>query len=337
MRTGNSFAVHVLSAVVVALSAGACSSPEPRSGLDNPTPRAGAPTLATPPTDAASPAEFPGLHNVVTYAPGLISGGAPEGDAAFDSLRAMGVRTVISVDGAKPDLPAAKARGLRYIHLPIGYDGMDDQRTLEIARAIQLARAENPDAPVYLHCHHGKHRSAGALGAAAVTLGELTPAQAEIKLKISGTSPSYPGLYECVAVAHPATREQLAAVGDDFPEVWPTSSLVQGMVEIDERFDHLKAIEKAGWRAPADHPDLVPAAEAGRLADLFRELADTSDTRALGDAHIRAMLAAGAEAQRLEDLIVAANSTDSGAREALSPQMKLLAKSCTDCHKQFRN
>lgn len=332
MHAGRS--LNLLAASIVIAG---CSAREARPILDDAPPPTSAPALAVPPTDAAAPAELPGLHNVVTYAPGLISGGAPEGDAAFDSLRAMGVRTVISVDGAKPNLAAAKSRGMRYIHLPIGYDGMDDHRTLEIARAIQLSRAEHPDAPVYLHCHHGKHRSAGALGAAAVTLGELTPQQAEVKLRTSGTSPSYPGLYECVADARPATRDELAAVGSDFPEVWPTSSLVQGMVEIDERFDHLKAIEKSGWRAPADHPDLVPAAEAGRLADLFRELADTDDTRALGDTHIRAMLDAAVLAQRLEELILAANSSDPAARESLSPQMKLIANSCTDCHKQFRD
>lgn len=314
-----------------------CAVSSPRASIETPPPHADAPAVSPPPACAEAPADFPGLHNVVTYAPGLISGGAPENDAAFDSLRAMGVRTVISVDGAKPNLSAAKARGLRYIHLPIGYDGMDDQRTLEIARAIQLARDEHPEAPIYLHCHHGKHRSAGALGAAAVTLGELTPEQAEVKLRISGTSPSYPGLYECVAVAHPAAREELAAVGSDFPEAWPTSSLVQGMVEIDERLDHLKAIEKAGWRAPADHPDLVPAAEAARLADLFRELADTSDARQLGESHLAAMQSAGSLAQRLEDLILAANSNNPAARESLSTQMKRLANSCTDCHKQFRD
>ena len=59
-----------------------------------------------------------------------------------------------------------------------------ERRKLEIARALQLARDRGA---VYVHCHHGKHRSAGAAGAAAVTLGWSTTAQATERLKVSGT------------------------------------------------------------------------------------------------------------------------------------------------------
>src|SRR5438045_3688915 len=83
-----------------------------------------------PALDAEKPADLPGLDNVVAYAPGLYSGAAPEGPAGFDALRALGVTTIISVDGAAPELDPAKSRGMRYIHLPIGYNGMDRERTL---------------------------------------------------------------------------------------------------------------------------------------------------------------------------------------------------------------
>lgn len=49
----------------------------------------------------------------------------------------------------------------------------------------------------------------------------------------------------------------------NFPEVSRPDDVVAAMVVIDNAFEHLKAIEAAGWSVPKDHPDLVPAAEAG--------------------------------------------------------------------------
>ena len=45
------------------------------------------------------------------------------------------MRTVISVDGARPDVVRAHSFGLRYVHLPIGYDGVPREQALRIARA----------------------------------------------------------------------------------------------------------------------------------------------------------------------------------------------------------
>jgi protein tyrosine phosphatase (PTP) superfamily phosphohydrolase (DUF442 family) len=94
-----------------------------------------------------------GLHNVFPITDKFYSGSCPEGEAGFGSLRALGVRTVISVDGARPDVELARKHGLRYVHLPIGYDGVPRQQALRIARAVR-----DLPGPVYLHCHHGKHR-----------------------------------------------------------------------------------------------------------------------------------------------------------------------------------
>ena len=66
----------------------------------------------------------PAIENIHPLTPQLISGGQPKGDAAFSQLAEMGVKTIVSVDGAKPDLELAKKHGLRYVHIPIGYDGV---------------------------------------------------------------------------------------------------------------------------------------------------------------------------------------------------------------------
>lgn len=304
---------------------GACqdSGYAPESSGSNPHPEVASPGLI-----ADTPADLPGLPNVVAYAEGLYSGGAPEGDEGFDTLTAIGVRTVISVDGAQPEVDKARKHGLRYVHLPIGYNGMGHERTLEIARAVR-----DLPGPTYIHCHHGKHRSAGATGAAAVTLGFLTNDQAARRMKVSGTSPSYPGLFRCVAVASVASNQELLAANDAFPEHWHTTGLVQSMVEIDEIVDHLKAIRAAGWQTPAQHPDLVPAAEAGQLSDLFRNLIHDKQCVAKPGEFRDWLLAASHEAETLENELI----KDEPSSQKLDGAWGRLQTSCTDCHAKYRD
>src|SRR5438067_12591502 len=68
-------------------------------------------------------AAFPGLQNVCHLAEKLYSGSAPEGDAGFESLQKLGVKTVLSGDGARPDVERARKHGVRYVERPFGYDG----------------------------------------------------------------------------------------------------------------------------------------------------------------------------------------------------------------------
>lgn len=287
------------------------------------------PTLKLPSREDEIAIEFAGLHNVVAYAgSGLYSGSAPDGDAGFDSLAALGIRTIISVDGAAPDVAAARRLGMRYVHLPIGYNGMERKRTLEIARAVK----ELPG-PVYIHCHHGKHRSAGAAGAAAVTLGLLTQQQALQRMEVSGTSPSYPGLFRCVTTAAAADAQELAQTSGEFPEISRTTSVVQSMVEMDAAFDRLALIQESGWKTPANHPDLVPAAEAGRLADSFRTLQQLQPCRARGSEFLK-LLQEGADlAARLESAL----TEPRGAAAELDEARKRLGQSCKGCHARFRD
>ncbi len=306
--------------IAITLALGAAAQPS--------APLTSAAALRLPAMTDQAPAEYPGLHNVVAYATRIYTGSAPEGAAGFASLRALGFTTIISVDGAAPDVAAAKTAGLRYIHLPIGYNGMDRERTLQIAKAVRLASG-----PVYIHCHHGKHRAAGAAGAVAVTLGLLTTDAATAKLHVSGTAPQYTGLYKCVSVAAVVSAAELDAVSDDFPEVSGPTGLVQAMVDIDGAMDHLKAIEASGWSVPVDQPDLVPIAEAGRLADLFRA-ADGFERVKTKPAEFRERLADTSKAAtQIEDGL----STPTRDAKALSAALKTLGQRCTDCHARYRD
>lgn len=277
-----------------------------------------------------APHDYAGVHNVVTFHEGFYSGGVPEGDAGFATLAGMGVKTVISVDGAAPDAELARQYGLRYIHLPIGYNGFDEQRKLELVRATRDAMQSGP---VYIHCHHGKHRSAGAAATIAASLGWADSAAMIERMKVSGTAPDYRGLYACAANATVIDVSMIDAVKADFPEVSRPRGFVKGMVEIDETMDNLKAIEKAGWATPRNHPDLVPAAEAGRLADVLRVLADGERARREPADFAERLRKDSAIAQGIEDGL-ASGAPDAA---ALSARFKTLGASCKDCHAKYRD
>src|SRR5262245_9913950 len=61
--------------------------------------------------------EIRGIENTFRLGPRLYSGGDPHGAEALAALKALGVRTIISVDGATPDVETARKLGLRYVHL----------------------------------------------------------------------------------------------------------------------------------------------------------------------------------------------------------------------------
>jgi protein tyrosine phosphatase (PTP) superfamily phosphohydrolase (DUF442 family)/cytochrome c556 len=308
-----------IAALPVVLALAGCSAPT----ADAPTP---------PPTAAlAAPAEAPGLHNVVAYGTGFWSGSAPEGADGFATLRAWGVRTVISVDGAEPDLALAHAAGLRYVHLPIGYNGFDEARKLQLARAVR-----DLPGPIYIHCHHGKHRSAGAAAAVAATLGWMSAEQAVTRMRVSGTAPGYKGLYACAATARTLTADDIDRAPKDFPECTRPDGFVAAMVEADEALDHLRAIQAAGWTTPSAHPDLVPAAEAGHLADLFRLMQADPKARARPESFQAALARTQAQAEALEAALATTSSVDvRGA--AIAGPWAALAASCRDCHATCRD
>jgi protein tyrosine phosphatase (PTP) superfamily phosphohydrolase (DUF442 family) len=286
--------------------------------------------VAMPALAATKPVDYPGIHNAVTYVDGYISGSMPEGDAGFDTLAGMGIRTIISVDGAEPEVSRAEARGIRYIHLPIGYNGFDDARRLELVRATRDALAQGP---VYIHCHHGKHRSAGAAASVAVALGLANPQSMLERMKVSGTAAGYTGLWACARNATVLSKQAIDAVPGTFASVSKPSGFVQAMVDMDVVMEHLTAIEKAGWKVPADHPDLVPAAEAGRLADLLRNSAEGGRAKSQPAEFAELLRRNAREAQAIEDMLAAGQKDVA----KLSAGLKLVAATCKDCHVTYRD
>lgn len=301
--------------------AGACHS-SPKHG----NVAGAAPTLPAPPADAAEPAQLAGLHNVVTYAPELVCGGVPEGEEGLHTLAAMGIKTIVSVDGATPDVGTAEKLGMHYIHLPISYNGITPERQKELAQAVA-----NAPGPIYVHCHHGKHRSASALGTALVQGGKLTPEQAIGRMKVSGTAENYQGLWQAVQQSKPLDASELKADIGRFPSIARVSGMVATMSEIDSVFENVTAAQKAGWAAPKDHPDLVPQKESKRLHALFAQLGDDAESKA-HPADYQALLGKSLAAAKALDAAVAA-----GDKAAADAQFTVIQKSCKECHKAHRD
>lgn len=282
--------------------------------------------VQVPAIGAAKATDLPGLHNVVTYAKDVVGGGQPEGQEGLATLRAMGIKTVISVDGQKPDVELAQKLGLRYVHLPISYDTITKDRQQELAQAIASC-----EGPIYLHCHHGKHRSAAALGSALVLCGTLTPDVAQQRMQVSGTAKEYTGLWKVVADGKPLDSAHLKVDPKTFPSVASVSGMVATMAEIDAVIDLVKQSHKAGWKAPTDHPDLVATKETARLATLFAGLKDDGESKALPADYQQKLGKAIEQSLALDNAV---RGGDAAQAEAL---LANLNKGCKECHVVYRD
>lgn len=277
----------------------------------------------SPPTDDA----HHGIHNVYEIAPGLISGSVPEGDAGFEELQQRGVRTILSVDGATPNVVSAHRFGMRYVHFPIGYHGIDHNRQLEIARAVR-----DLPSPVYVHCHHGKHRGPAAAASAAVALGWLSTDDAVTFMKSAGTSDNYAGLYRCVRTLEPVDAGEWAGVPAEFPEVAPVPGFVKAMAQAQDTYDHLVEVRDAGWRTPQTHPDLVPLAEAGQLENLLRGLQDDPERDKHPPDFVEMLRESWIASQQFET-----DLTRGAPHDELKKRLSAIDNSCKSCHAIYRN
>ena len=264
--------------------------------------------------------DSPGIHNLIRVNDWLYTGSEPEAEPGFQTLHDLGIRTVITVDGTKPDLARAGERGIRYVHIPIGYNAIPQERVLQIAKAMQSLPK-----PIYLHCHHGKHRGPAAIAAIQLCLDpSFTPEQAEGWMTQAGTDPRYKGLFELPRTLKRPTTEDLDRVSSEFPSVNRVADLAKWMVEIDATWDKLKAAQAAGWINPA-----ASAGDAVLLIEQYREVKRLPLPQKQGFAKYRET--AEAEASKLEHALRVSDTK--GATAAF-----LAGKSvCQKCHDDFRD
>ena len=294
------------------------------------------------------------LPNAIEVREGLISGGLPETMDAFDELRRLGIKTVISVDGMRPDVQMAERYSMRYVHIPHSYDGIPDA-TLE---ALTKAISELPG-PIYIHCHHGKHRSPTAAAAACVAQGTLGSASAMRVLELAGTNPAYKGLFQTVQKAKPMDALALAKLRIDFPSACDVPPLVEAMIDLEATFSKLNKVSLARWRDTSDVQGIDAAHEAvllrkhfeemqrleglGKYPGEFKQMLKESEQAAW---FIESMLNPGFKQVAVAVAVADTGSTahrselgrlEGGHRKALEINWGTIRANCTGCHQQFRD
>lgn len=286
---------------------------------------------APPPEPAGPPQRVEAAHlpNAYRIHPKVISGGLPEGEAAFRELRDLGIKTIISVDGAKPDVELANKYGMRYVHVPHGYDGISEQRARELAKAVR-----DLPGPIYIHCHHGRHRSPTAAAVACVGAGLLPAEAAPAVLQAAGTGKNYRGLHHAAQTAKRFDDALLDALQAEFPAQARIPPLAEAMVELDKTFEHMRHIEAAGWSVPEDHPDLDPAHESLLLVEHFTEMLRTEEVQQQPAQFLEWLRASEHAAQQLHNLL------EQGDADPAQRATTLLARIhglCSECHQQYRD
>ena len=262
--------------------------------------------------------EATSLPNLIRISELAYCGGQPEGSAGFQFLSELGVRTVVCVDGAEPNLVDAKSFGIRTIHIPMGYAETDREVILALARV-----AREIEGPIYFHCHHGKHRAPVAAALAALAGGNLDPDSAKNLLQFAGTDPAYAGLWKTIE------NYQTPAPDDNFPEFVEraeVSSLTATMARLDELIDALEASRKRTWQ---DSGSGKTAAQAAlEMREIFHELNRQSSRDEQFSELLRTSESSAAEIERAlpaEDF------------EKADSSLTALRATCVACHQQYRD
>jgi protein tyrosine phosphatase (PTP) superfamily phosphohydrolase (DUF442 family) len=276
--------------------------------------------------------EGEGIENVYRLSDRLYSGGEPNGEAGFATLERLGIRTVLSVDGAKPNAEAARRHGMRYVHLPIGYDGIPDTNRLRIVKAAKVL-----EGPVFVHCHHGKHRGPAAAALIGIALEGWDGSRATTWLEAAGTSHDYAGLYATVKGFTAPTAEALAEVEDAFPERATVSGMAEAMSQIDRHWDHVRAGQSSGYRGAAGHPDVTPAHEALMLTEQLHELLRAPATRDWGEDFMSQLKASETVSTELTSALQNVTSANEDGPAKVERLLRRLNQSCKDCHAAYRN
>jgi hypothetical protein len=261
------------------------------------------------------------IENLLELSEGLFSGSEPKDAAAYEQLESLGVRTLISVDAIAPDAKLAADHNIQVIHLPIGYDGIEEQRLRELAYAI-----DSSTKPIFVHCHHGKHRGPSALVAGAIATGEIDHAQAKRFMIRAGTSEHYHGLWE--SVAQTVKFETIEPM--QLRKRIRTGKMDLAMAEIDRAYSALWDCAENGFKAPDDHPDLSPISLASQIHDLLRALEPSKAVQRRGPYFHESLVDSINAASNLETMLK--DQDLDGASTAL----ELLEYSCVDCHSEHR-
>ncbi len=256
----------------------------------------------------------------------IYTGGQPKTAEAFQGLQALGIQTVVNVDGARPNLSLAKLHGMNYVHIPMHYDTVEPLVLLSLQRVLQ----ERPG-PFYIHCHHGKHRGPAA-AALAWRMDEVVSSEQALEvLRRAGTSKSYPGLWRDVAGYRPFPAT--VALPPLF-EVAEVGGFTGAMAEIDRTWDHIKMLKSQQWQESSAHPDVQPQQESSILRQQFEDAQESAKGDPNYSEDFRFMDYLGEAVALSRELEQALQENNASQAHSL---VNSIRQSCKQCHRPYRN
>ena len=280
-------------------------------------------------TSTTEPAFFPGVKQVVAFQDDLFSGSKPEGERGMHSLKKLNVSSIICVDGVAPDVDRAREYGIKTIHVPLKYNSPNKTQILDLSSAFMMNRV---DGNVYIHCHHGKHRSAAAAALVSIALGLSNAQEMKERMQVAETSQHYTGLWEAVEQQQSINIFDVVENEKIFPSVVNPKGMTAQMVAIDEALDRLLLVKQSKWLIPESHPDLAPAADAGMIAETFRSMQLEKESPLLKKNFTDLIINAFHEASGLEQAL----KTETIDVELFDEYLHSVEQSCIHCHNAWR-
>ena len=285
--------------------------------------------LEISPTES-KPASFKGLKHVVAFQDDLLSGSKPVGKFGMRSLERLNVKTIICVDGVAPDIEQARQHNIKTIHIPLKYNSPSKEQILDLTAAFKMGRNNGN---VYLHCHHGKHRSAAAAAIISIALGLSTQEEMKGRMEVAETSPHYKGLWKAIEEQEAIDISNVLENMKSFPEAVIPNGMVEQMVTIDDAMERLLLVKQSGWVVPRSHPDLAPAADAGLIAEVLRSI-QLNPNEAVSEADFTSqVINAVHQASGLEEALKIKKMN----AKTLNQYFDHVEQSCIKCHRIFRD
>jgi protein tyrosine phosphatase (PTP) superfamily phosphohydrolase (DUF442 family) len=105
-------------------------------------------TLASPRNDV------PGAANLAQVGPALWRSAQPTAEG-FKNLKAMGIRTVVSLRRISSDRAAMAGNGLRYVHIHFAPWHAENEDVVTFLKVV----SDPQNQPVLVHCQHGADRT----------------------------------------------------------------------------------------------------------------------------------------------------------------------------------
>lgn len=265
--------------------------------------------------------------------PKVSYGSTPLTETEFILLKAKGFNTIISVDGVAPNLNFSESRSLDYVHLPIGYSGVDRQRALDLSKTADAASGR-----IYIHCHRGKHRAPVAAIIACTGNGSLPINKITEVLQMNPSVQRYEGLMESARSAELFSKETLQDHQIVAHKQEDLSITTFWMIELSKNADFL--FQTARQPKKFESSSVVGLANRSlAVVEAFQELIRVNTTS--DDLYLQPLQAGLNTAEEIHQHLLelqATSGTDNRSelwQESIDLMIKL-RNHCTSCHRDHR-